>query len=262
MKIKSLYLLLAVLGLSFAVGLSACGKKKDADDIGGGGDDKTASTTAAPTGDATITGTVAFEGAAPAATPAKMESDPVCAKSPDAGAELTQEVAVKDGKLANVFVYVSKGLEGKTFPAPSDKVVLDQQGCRYHPHVVGVMVGQTLTIKNSDPTMHNVHSASTANASFNIAQPTAGATNDKTFDKEEIMIPISCDIHGWMRTYVGVVSNPFFGVSDASGAFSLKNLPAGTYTLTAWHEKLGKQEQQVTVGAKESKAVTFTFKAQ
>jgi plastocyanin len=263
MKLNRLSIYAALL-LTFSV--VACGGKEDEfDDIDEDGDENGAATTAAPAVDpataATITGVVNFEGTAPAPTPVKMESDPVCnAATADAKPESTQEVVVTDGKLGNVFVYVSGGMEGKTFPPPSETAEIDQQGCRYHPHVIGVMVGQPLKIKNNDATLHNVHGTPAKNKQFNIAQATQGKENEVTFDQEEVMIPVSCDVHGWMRSYVGVLPHPFFATSGTDGAFSIKGLPPGDYTLTAWHEKLGKQEQKVTVGAKETKNISFSFK--
>ena len=140
-------------------------------------------------------------------------------------------------------------------------VVLDQKGCQYWPHVNAIQVGQTLEIKNSDPTLHNVHALAKVNKEFNEGQPVQGMVSKKVFTKPEEVIKFKCDVHGWMNSWMAVLTHPFHGVSDASGAFTIANLPPGTYTLVAWHEKYGKQEQQVTVGPKESKSVTFTFKA-
>ena len=239
--------------------LSGCGKSREEelfgeDDGSGGTVTKIDSATAA-----TIAGTVAFEGTAPPPTPIDVSSDAVC--DPAAASAGAAPVIGDPGKLGNVFVYVSKGLEGQTFETPKEPVHLDQKGCAYHPHVLGMMVGQTIKITNSDPTVHNVHPTPKVNPGFNIAQTSAGATNEKVFNAEEVMIPFSCDIHGYMRSYVGVLSHPFYGVSKTDGSFSLAGLPPGSYTITAWHEKFGKQDQEVTVGAKESKNITFTFKA-
>ena len=242
--------------------VAGCGKSREEELFGevdgdGGGTAKIDPATAA-----TITGAVAFDGAPPPPSPLDMSSDGVCAAAgtSDLGAG---DVVVNGGKLGNVFVFVSKGLEGQNFEPPKEAALLDQKGCRYQPRVMGLMVGQTLKISNSDPTLHNVHPTPKTNKGFNIAQPNAGMVNEKTFDQPEadVMIPFSCDVHGWMRSYVGVLPHPFFGVSGTDGAFSIAGVPPGTYTITAWHEKFGKQEQEVTVGAKESKNITFTFKA-
>lgn len=244
--------------LSFSL-ITGCGKSRDerlfGEEGGAGSTTKIDSATAA-----TIAGNVLFDGVAPAPSPLDMSADQVCVSGGTA-AEGAGDVVVKDGKVANVFVYISKGLEGQAFDPPKQPATLDQQGCRYHPHIVGLMVGQTLSIKNSDPTLHNVHPTPKLNKGFNLAQPNKDMVAEKKFDQEEVMIPFSCDVHGWMRSYVGVLTHPFFGVSGADGAFSLAGIPPGSYTITAWHEKFGQQEQQVTVGPKEAKKITFTFKA-
>jgi hypothetical protein len=264
MKLNRFLSLQAVLLLSCTLAISSCGKKSDDYNLDddteqeGGGDAGAA--TIDPATAATITGTVNFEGAAPAPEMIDMSADQVCMANSTPETREKQEVMVKDGKLANVFVYVSKGLDGK-FKPPTEPAVLDQHGCAYHPHVLGVMVGQPLEITNSDETLHNIHPTPQKNKAFNLAQPTKGSKHEVTFDQEEVMIPVSCDVHGWMRSYVGVLPHPAFATSGTDGKFSFK-APPGTYTITAWHEKLGKQEQQVTVGASETKDLTFTFKAQ
>lgn len=256
---------LSVFGFAVLVSASlvvGCGKSRE-DELFGeeGGDEGGSAAKIDPATAATIGGSVVFEGAAPAPTPIDMSADAVCASNAQAAALGAGDVVVKDGKLGNVFVYVSKGLEGQRFETPKEPATLDQKGCRYHPHVTGMMVGQTLKVSNSDATLHNVHPTPKKNKGFNQAQPNAGMVFEKTFDQEEVMIPFSCDVHGWMRSYVGVLTHPFFGVSGEDGAFALQGVPPGTYTVTAWHEKFGEQQQEVTVGAKESKNITFTFKA-
>jgi hypothetical protein len=240
--------------------LASCGNREDELFGEAGGDDEGSVMKVDTATGATIVGAVALDGGAAAPSPLDMSADAICAAG-GTSAEGTGDVVAANGKLGNVFVYVSKGLEGKRFAAPKEAAMLDQKGCRYHPHVLGVMVGQPLKISNSDATVHNVHPTPKANKGFNIAQTSAGAVNEKVFTEPELMIPFSCDIHGWMRSYVGVMTHPFFGVSGKDGAFSLKGVPPGTYTVTAWHEKFGEQKQEVTVGAKESKNITFTFKA-
>ena len=163
-----------------------------------------------------------------------------------------------DNALGNVFVYVKEGISG-SYPPPSETIVLDQQGCRYYPHVFGVQVGQTMQVLNSDPALHNIHATPAANAEFNTGQPIQGMTLDRTFDAPEVMVPFKCDVHGWMNAYVGVLPHPFFATTGPEGTFDLSNLPAGDYVVEAWHEMLGAQTQNVTVGDGETTEVSFTF---
>ena len=171
---------------------------------------------------------------------------------------------VKDGKLGNVFVYVADGLGGRTFPTPTEAVELDQKNCRYHPHVFGLMVGQPMRIVNSDPTLHNIHAIPGTNQEFNTAQPIQGMKIDHVFTakEEKVIVPFKCDVHGWMNAYAGVLDHPYFAVTGEDGKFSIKNLPPGTYKLTAWHEKAGTKTIDITVAAKESKEdANFSFTA-
>lgn len=187
-----------------------------------------------------------------------MNADPTCASLHTTPVD-TGKYLVKDGKLGNVFVYVKTGLEGKTFPTPTEKKVLDQQGCQYHPHVFGIQVGQPMSIKNSDATLHNIHSLPKSNSEFNQGQPIQNMEFDHTFDKAEVMVPFKCDVHPWMNAYVGVLTHPYYAVSGEDGTFAIDKLPAGTYTLEAWHEELGTATQQVTVAANQTAEVTFDF---
>jgi Carboxypeptidase regulatory-like domain len=215
---------------------------------------------AGATGSASITGKIVFEGAVPAAEKFKMSADAFCAKS-HPGDVSREDIAIgKDKGLANVFVYVKSGING-TYPAPAAAATIDQRGCTYHPHVFGMVAGQSLEILNSDDTLHNIHSLPEKNEAFNLGMPVKGMKYTKKFDQPEVMIRIKCDVHGWMSAYCGVLSHPFFAVTAADGTYTIKDLPAGTYTIEAWHEKLGTQTQQITVGAQESKPAAFTFKA-
>jgi hypothetical protein len=215
---------------------------------------------AGATGTASITGKIVFEGAVPASEKFKMSADAFCAKQHPGDVSRDEILVGPDKGLANVFVYVKSGISG-TYPAPTTPAVIDQRGCTYHPHIFGVMAGQNIEIRNSDDTLHNIHSLPEKNEPFNLGMPVKGMTYTKKFDQPEVMIRIKCDVHGWMAAYCGVLSHPFFAVTAPDGTFAIKNLPAGTYTLEAWHEKLGTQTQQVTVGAQESKPAAFTFKA-
>ncbi len=168
----------------------------------------------------------------------------------------------KDNGLANVFVYISKGCEGKTFPTPTQAVELDQKACNYEPYILGAMVNQTIKIKNSDPILHNVHAIPTTdgNSEFNLAQPTQGQVDEKSFPKKEILVKFKCDVHQWMYAYVGVMDNPYFAVTDADGNFKISNVPPGNYTLTAYHLKTHKTNPGVTQDIKvEDSPLTANF---
>ena len=216
-------------------------------------DDKTAST---------IAGKVVLEGTPPPATVIRTASDPACVQA-NKGELKSETFVVDDGGLENVFVYIKDGLGNKyLFDTPTDPVKIDQKGCHYVPHVVGVRTTQPLEIVNSDATLHNVHGMPKANAEFNQGQPVQGLKNDFTFKTAEALIPLKCDVHSWMNAYVGVVDHPYFAVTGDGGKFELRGVPPGTYSVEAVHEKLGRVSLPVTVGEKDSKELTFTFKAQ
>lgn len=206
-----------------------------------------------------VTGKVSFTGTAPEPQKVDMGADPTCASLHSEPVFDESVLKNADGTLQNVFVYVKQGLEGKTFPAPSAAAVLDQAGCHYTPHVTGVQVGQKLQIANSDSTLHNVHGMPTQSKEFNLGMPIQGMKLDRTFDKPEVMVKFKCDVHPWMHAYVGVLEHPFFGVTGANGTFEIKDLPPGTYTLEAWHEKLGTQTQEITVTEGAPASADFTF---
>jgi plastocyanin len=204
-----------------------------------------------------LKGSVTFEGTPPAAQTINRRSDPYCEQL---GEAKTENFVVSNGGLQNVFVYVKDGLGDLKFPVPTTPVVLDQQGCIYAPRVVGIQAGQPLEILNSDETLHNVHALPANNREFNRGQPVKGLKHTHVFTTAEVMVPFKCDVHRWMNAWVGVLDHPFYAVSGTGGAFDIKNLPPGTYTIEAWHEKLGTQTQMVTIGPKETKELSFTFK--
>ena len=248
---------------SLTVSLVGCGGAKPATEEKPASSAAPATVPAAPINPETageIKGQVAFEGQAPAKVRIRVDAVPACLEA-NTGAVYSEEVVVNDNKtLRNVFVYVKEGFGNQTFTPPADPVVLDQEGCWYHPHVMGIMAGQKLDIKNKDKTNHNIHPMPTVNREWNQSQPPGSADLIEEFARAEVMVPVKCNVHPWMKAYIGVVSNPFFAVTDDKGAFSLKGLPPGDYTIGVWQEKYGTQEQKVTVGAKETKTVQFTFK--
>jgi plastocyanin len=207
-----------------------------------------------------VKGVVSFEGTAPKNEPVKMNADPVCVKA-NSTPQFQETYMVEDGKLANVFVYVKDGLGNYVYDTPTDPVKLDQAGCRYTPHVFGVRMNQPVEIVNSDDTLHNIHALPKANSEFNNGQPIKGMKMSHTFSAKEVMVPFKCDVHGWMNAYVGVLDHPYFATTGKDGSFELKSLPPGTYTIEAWHEKLGPMTESVTIAAKDSKEVNFAFKA-
>jgi len=256
MNKKSTWILIA--SLCALLALAACNKKEETP--AAPAETPAASAPAAtpidPATVATVSGTVKFDGTAPKAAKIDMSQDPGCK-----GANTAENLVVNNGDLANVFVYVKDGLGNRTFDVPKDPVVLDQKGCQYHPHVLGLMAGQTVQIKNDDPTTHNIHPTPKDNREWNESQPPSSPALEKNFAREEIMLPVKCNQHPWMKMYVNVVKSPFFAVTDASGKYEIKGLPPGDYTLAFVHEKLGEQDQKVTVAPKDTKTVDQTFKA-
>lgn len=210
----------------------------------------------------TIEGTVHYAGTAPKPIPIDMSQDPACGLGP---ANFSEQVVVNQGGLANVFLSVKDGLGNKVYATPSDAVVMDQKGCRYVPHVIGVMAGQPVRFTNSDPTMHNIHIAPTdsANTAVDLSQGPRGAANqgqdEATFHAPELMIPVRCNMHPWMQAFINVAPNPFYAVSDATGHYAIKGLPPGTYTVDADQEQMGEKTATVTVPAKGTATLDFTY---
>lgn len=204
-----------------------------------------------------IAGLISFAGDAPARQAIDMAEESVCADK-HATEPMTETVLVGEGGgLANVFVYVKEGLEGQSFTAGA-AAVIDQEGCVYAPHVLGVMAGQDITIRNSDGVLHNINASPTENRPFNVSQPVEMETN-RSFRVAEVMIPLRCDVHGWMSAYIGVLDHPYHSVSTDAGAFSLETLPPGDYVIEAWHEEYGTLQQSVTVTTGETTEITFEF---
>ena len=226
-------------------------------------------TTAAPTGTpvdqatvGTITGKISFTGAKPKLATIKMDQDPVCVGKHSSPVHVEDGEVNDNGTLPNVFVYIKEGADKYAWPTPTDGVTLDQNGCMYTPHVLGVQVDQTLHIVSSDATTHNIHPQPKDNREWNESQAPGAAPLDKKFARAEVVIPVKCNQHPWMKAYIGVVKNPLFAVSGKDGTFTIKGVPPGDYTVEAWSAVGGgqTQEQKVTVGAKESKTADFSFK--
>ena len=208
-----------------------------------------------------ITGTVIFDGKAPALKPLDMTAEAVCHKKHGGKPAPNEALVLGTGNsMGNIMVWVSKGLPaGKTYPVPTTPVVLDQNGCMYTPHVMGIMVGQAYKILNSDGILHNIHTLPKVNTAFNRGQPATVKEMTTNFPKAEAAFQIKCDVHPWMSAYMAVFTHPFFSATGTDGKFTISGLDPGTYEITAWHERLGTQTASITVGANETKTQAFKF---
>jgi plastocyanin len=264
MKKQTKVWLVLTVALSLGVLGSSCSKPAEDTNKNGGGT-STAEHYTGPTG--TVTGVISFNGTPPAPKKIDSSADPVCGqKNPNLE---TEDTVVKDGKLANVFVYIKDGTttDGKkvgdfAWDTPTTAVQLDQNGCHYRPHVLGVQTNQKISITNSDPTTHNIHPTPKQNPEWNQSQPNGAAPLEKSFARAEILVPVKCNQHPWMKAYIGVMKTPFFAVSADNGSFTLKGVPAGTYTVAAWKEggvEGTTKTVQVTVPANGSVTADFAF---
>jgi len=209
-----------------------------------------------------VSGTVRFEGTPPSNEILRISTDKQCVLNAGPNPQSDAILVAANGALKNAFVYVKAGLDaGYTFDAPAGPAQLNQHGCIYTPRVLGVRVGQAIEIVNSDDTMHNVHALPMMNQEFNKSQPRQNDRMSTAFTAPEVMVRFKCDVHGWMAAHVGVVDHPYFAVSDEAGQFEMKNLPPGSYTLEAWHEKFGRTTANVTIGDKQAQTVAFSFSA-
>jgi plastocyanin len=254
--------LASLLALVVVAGLVGCSKKEETTNeqpASNAAETKAAGTPVDKSTVGSVSGTVKWDGAKPKAAKIDMSQDPACAKK----GENTVETYAGDGaNLANVFVYVKSGAEKFAADTPTTPAEINQEGCRYHPHVLGVMVNQPVKILNSDQTTHNIHPTPANNREWNESQAPGQAPIDKTFAREEIMLPVKCNQHPWMKMYINVVKSPYFAVTDDKGNYTIKDLPPGDYTLAFVHEKGGTTEQKVTIGSKEDKkGVDVTMKA-
>lgn len=217
--------------------------------------------TPVPSSGAVVKGVVKVQGALPKPVRIDLSSDPKCVQAHPGGAMTSDITADSSGDLEDVIVYVSQGLGDAKFAPPTEAAVIEQKGCMYKPHVVAVRANQELKVVNSDPTTHNIHPLPNNNRELNQSQP-PGVPFSMTFAREEIAIPVKCNIHPWMHSSIAVFKHPFFAVTGKDGSFEIGNLPPGSYTITAWHEKLGTSFQKITVGESETKTMEFVFKAQ
>jgi Carboxypeptidase regulatory-like domain len=207
-----------------------------------------------------ITGVVKFEGTPPTLRPIDMSAEAACQQANPSPVISPVVVTGPGGTLSDAVVYVRSGLGSYHFDTPKDPAVLDQKGCMYTPRVVAMMTNQAFAIKNTDPVTHNVHPMPRVNHSWNRSLVAGEDPYVTTFTHPEIAIPVACNIHPWMRAFLFVFADPYFAVTTKTGAFELKNLPPGTYTIEAWHERFGTQDQTITIAPKESKSISFTFK--
>jgi plastocyanin len=252
--------LLVLLALTLLLGFGCGGGTETEEPDTPAAEAPTAEAPAAPAGTARIAGHVVYEGEVPALEPIRMDAEPACAEKHSEPVQPEVLVLGDDGSsLGNVFVRVTSGLPEGTSPAPDEPVVIDQEGCQYIPHVVGVMAGQPLQFENSDGILHNVHALPEVNREFNMAMPAERTTAQQTFSRPEDMFRVKCDVHPWMNAWVAVMSHPYFDTTAPDGTFEITGLPAGTYELEAWHEKLGTRTATVTVEDGEAAAADFTF---
>jgi plastocyanin len=264
---RSLVLGLGLLALGYAAG---CGGSQPADNAQqtpeaatgpGAPTAQEGAQSASALGGSSITGTVTFAGNAPNLKPLAMEAEPVCHEKHGGKPAPNEALVLGTGNtMGNIMVWVSKGLPAdRTWAVPTTPVVLDQDGCVYKPHVMGIMVGQPYRILNSDGILHNIHTLPKINPAFNRGQPATVKEMTTTFPKPEVMLQVKCDVHPWMSAYIGVFTHPFFSVTSADGTFTISGLEAGSYEITAWHERLGMQTASITVAANEAKAQDFKF---
>jgi len=209
-----------------------------------------------------VTGKVMFTGKAPPSKKVDMDEDPQCEKLHKTAVYDTSLELGRKGALGNAFVYIKTGLEGKKFEPPSDPVVIDQHGCWFEPRVIGMQAGQALKAVNSDPVTHNIHPRPKNNREWNQNQPEGADPAIRKFMFPEVMIRVKCNIHAWMKAWIGVVDNPYFAVTAKDGSFEFKNVPPGVYTVEAWQEDLGTEDQQITVPASGKADAAFTFKGE
>jgi Carboxypeptidase regulatory-like domain len=222
---------------------------------------KTASVPVSTSGGRKVTGRVVFDGPAPERKVINMSKDAQCIKLHGDNPVLTEDVIVApDGGLKNAFVYIRRGVPKGDYPVPAEAVMLHQKDCMYRPRVQGLRLGQRLLVANGDPVTHNVRSFPIKSRPFNFGQPPGSEPRERIFEAAEREIEVQCDIHPWMHAYLFVMDHPFYAVTEEDGAYTIENLPPGEYTLAAWHEKLGRQQQPITVADGDLADVNFTYR--
>ncbi len=250
--------------LAFMLLVSGCGPKQEAALVeeAGSPEVKPAAVVKQAVDPATaggVKGKVTFSGEAPPPQKISVQGNPECAAFHADGSIASEELLVKGGLVQNAFVYIKEGLEGSSFEPPKEAATIDNKQCIYVPHVTGVQVNQPVILLNSDPTLHNVHSYSKNSKAWNVGLPIQGMKQTKKFEAAEIMVALKCDVHPWMKGYIGVLPHPYFSVTGESGEFEIKNLPAGEYTIEVWHEKLGAQSQKVKIEPQAEQTIEFIF---
>jgi plastocyanin len=239
-------------GLAALLLLAACGG------AGGRCEAERTPTPLDPGSTGTITGTVTLDGPAPAMTTLRLASEPACS-SQHAGSVLAGDALVHDGRVENAFVYIKEGLGERVFAVPAEPVTVDQRGCVYRPHVTGARVCQPIAFLNSDPVLHNVHGRPVRSASWNFSMGVKGSRRTVRIETPEVMVEVGCDVHPWMRAYLGVLEHPYFAVTGPDGRFTLPDVPAGDYLLASWHERFGVREGRVRLGAGETAELRFAY---
>jgi len=245
-----------VLALALSLAIIGCSKRRSTESA----ESPAPTALVDPSTAGSITGTVKLDGSPPTFKPIDMSAEAACVQANSKPVTPPIVVTGEKGALANAVVYVKSGLGSYRYDIPAAPAILTQKGCMYDPRVVALMTRQNLEIKNEDPTIHNVHPMPRENRAWNKSEPVGDPPIEASFTKPELAIPIACNIHPWMRAYLFVFDHPYFAVTSTSGDFELKGLPPGTYTIEAWHERFGTQDVSITIGAKEMKSVSFTFK--
>jgi plastocyanin len=208
-----------------------------------------------------ISGMIMLDGAPPKPRVLNMAAVQTCKKQHADNPATTEDVVPGDsGTLQNVVVYLKGDFSSYRFDVPQTPATLDQGGCQFLPHVVALMVGQALDVSSTDKVSHNVNAMAKTNATWNHTESANAQPYRQSFARPEVAIPVKCNIHPWMKAYIAVLDSPYFAVTGHNGTFTLKDVPPGTYTLTAWHEAYGTQEQSITIGPHENKSVTLSFK--